>query len=518
MVPGSAFAWGGAVRKRRNPIPRVVLIAVAVAAGLLLLYLVAANVLLSGRMLRAKLDKGPEGTFIGWASARSLWPGRAEVRGLRIRDRDNKAEWMFELDQARLRYSLLGLLRKRLHIRHVRGRGLTFRARNRLDKSEATPERVRHLPPIFGLAVPPLKAPADPSPAGSADQGVPPKKKKGLDVQVTDLVVEGVREIWVDTARFQGDARLTGGFFLRPRMEAEVFPTTLKIASGKFSVRGTTAFDRVSGALGGTVRRWDPRQFPGSRMLRFLDGEAEIAAGSQEIAALDRLLGGFGQLRLVRGHPTVRLEVRAESGLCSGSATIEAPELAARVVDYEITGRLSGRIRFQKYSLREGSGQVSGSHLELRGVAMDEDGRKGEPWWGRAELAAGTFRLQPVAAVSGSARVRARDARPLLAIFKVNLPRWVVGLFDLEGIAGTASVHLAPARLDITRLDARVGDYHLQGDYRSRGRTKRGVFLIDLGALSVGIGIHDGEREVEIIGARRWFRERAGREPLAGVK
>ncbi|MBC8645787.1 MAG: hypothetical protein H7X85_01380 [Thermoanaerobaculia bacterium] len=501
------------MRKRRNPIPRVFLIAVAVAAGLLLLYLIAANVLLSGRMLRAKLDKGPEGTFIGWTSARSLWPGRVEVRGLRIRDRDDKAEWMFELEHARLRYSLLGLLRKRLDVRHVRGRGLTFHARNRLEKSEATPERVRHLPPIFGLPDPPLKTPADPPSTRRAGTG-PERTKKGLDVQVTDLVVEGVREIWVDTARFEGDARLTGGFFLRPKVEAEVFRSSLELRSGKFSVRGTTAFDRVSGALGGVVKRWDPRRFSGSRMLRFLDGEASIAASSKEIAALDRLLGGFGQLRLVRGHPTVRLEMSAKGGLCSGAATIEAPELAARVVDYELTGRLSGRIRFQKYDLREGSGQVSGSHFELRGVAMDDEGRKGEPWWGRAELAAGTFRLQPAAAVRGSARIRARDARPLLAIFKVNLPRWVVGLFDLEGVAGTASVHLAPSRLDITRLDARVGDYHLQGDYRSQGRTKRGVVLIDLGALSVGIGIRDGEGEVEIIGARKWFRDRAGREPV----
>lgn len=500
--------------KRRNIIPRVVLLLLAAAVGLLLLYLAAANALLSGRMLRAKLDKGPEGTFIGWASARSFWPGRVEVRGLRIRDRDGKAEWMFELDHARLRYSLLGLLRKRFDVRHVRGRGLIFRARNRLEKSEATPERVRHLPPIFGLPAPPLKGPATAPPTRPGGETAPERTRKGLDIQVTDLIVEGVREIWVDAARFQGDARLTGGFFLRPKIEAEVFPARLELRSGKFSVRGTTAFDRVSGALGGVVKRWDPRRFPGSRMLRFLDGEASIAASSTEIAALDRLLGGFGQLRLVRGHPTVRLEVRAEGGLCSGLATIEAPELAARVVDYELTGRLSGRIRFQKYDLREGSGEVSGSHLELRGVAMDEEGRKGEPWWGRAELAAGTFRLQPAAAVSGSARIRARDARPLLAIFKVNLPRWVVGLFDLEGVAGSAAVHLAPARLDITRLDARAGDYHLQGDYRSRGRTKRGVFLIDLGALSVGIGIRDGEREVEIIGARKWFRERAGREPV----
>ncbi|MBC8647362.1 MAG: hypothetical protein H7X85_09385, partial [Thermoanaerobaculia bacterium] len=42
----------------------------------------------------------------------------------------------------------------------------------------------------------------------------------------------------------------------------------------------------------------------------------------------------------------------------------------------------------------------------------------------------------------------------------------------------------------------------------------RGVVLIDLGALSVGIGIRDGESEVEIIGARKWFRDRAGREPV----
>jgi hypothetical protein len=145
---------------------------------------------------------------------------------------------------------------------------------------------------------------------------------------------------------------------------------------------------------------------------------------------------------------------------------------------------------------------------------MDEDGRQGEPWWGRAELADGSFRLQPSAEISGSARVKARDARPVLAILEVNLPRWVEKLFDLEGVAATARVRLAPSLLEITRANARVGDYHLQGDYLSRGKSKRVVVLIDLGALSVGIGIRDGKREVEIIGARKWFREEAKREPL----
>ncbi|MFN2387843.1 MAG: hypothetical protein ABR576_16430 [Thermoanaerobaculia bacterium] len=490
--------------RRRRPISRLILIVAAVAVGLLLLYLAAANVLLSGRALRAKLDKGPDRTHIDWASARSLWPGRLEVRRLRIRDRDLKAEWMFELDEARLSYSVLGLLRKRFEARHVRGRGLIFRARNRLEKSRATPDRLRHLPPILGFSDPPLLRPGETR---------PPRTGKELDVHVTDLAVEGVREIWVDAARFQGDARLTGGFFLRPKEEAEVFASALAVEKGGLSVRGTRVADQVSGTLGGAISRWHPRRFPGSRVLRFLDGEAELEARSPEIAGLDRLLGGFGQLRPVRGRPTVRLQARVADGLGSGTATLEAPALVARIVDYEIAGRLSGRIRFQKYDLRGGAGQLSGSHVELRGVEMEKDGRRGEPWWGRAELADGSFRLQPSAQIRGSARVRARDARPLLAIIKVNLPRWVEKLFDLEGVAASAGVQLAPSRLEVTRLDASVGDYHLQGDYRSREKSKRGVFLIDLGALSVGIGIRDGEREIEIIGARKWFREQAGREP-----
>ena len=62
-------------------------------------------------------------------------------------------------------------------------------------------------------------------------------------------------------------------------------------------------------------------------------------------------------------------------------------------------------------------------------------------------------------------------------------------------------------------MTARAGDFRLDGDYRARGASRNGTFLVDAGMISVGIGINGRKTELDVLGPRRWFRQRTGWEP-----
>ncbi len=79
--------------------------------------------LLTGPALRAEINQKPEEIWIDWDEAVSTWPGRVSVKNLRIRGSDPNVEWIVILPEASLRYSLMPLLRRRLH-RHAAAAGV----------------------------------------------------------------------------------------------------------------------------------------------------------------------------------------------------------------------------------------------------------------------------------------------------------------------------------------------------------------------------------------------------------
>jgi len=82
-----------------------------------------------------------------------------------------------------------------------------------------------------------------------------------------------------------------------------------------------------------------------------------------------------------------------------------------------------------------------------------------------------------------------------------------------EGLAGRARVKLGKSLAEVRALTARVGDFQIDGEYQARGASRNGTFLISTGALSLGIGLNGATAEYRFLGAKRWFRERSGREP-----
>ena len=93
----------------------------------------AARWLLSGPRLRALINTDPESLTLDYDEATSLWPGRVTIRNLRIRGSDHNVQWIIRLADARVDYSVLALAQSTFRAERVRGDGLSFSVRNKLE-------------------------------------------------------------------------------------------------------------------------------------------------------------------------------------------------------------------------------------------------------------------------------------------------------------------------------------------------------------------------------------------------
>lgn len=484
-----------------------VALALLVAALVLsLIALVGPNVLLRSGAVSRRLNKDPESGWLEYDSAGSRWPGTVHVKNLRYRDRDPEAEWGFQLDEADLTYSLGDLLRRKFHVTRLSGRGFVFHARSRLAPNEASPARLRRIPPIPGFPDPPLSGPSKPE---------RPPTGKEWTILVDRVWIDAVREIWIDDYRYVGDARLTGGFFLRPKHRAEVYPAKLAGPNGTlWSGKDVIAKD-VRVTIETRIGPWDPVEFPGSRMLPFVSGEARAGGRLDDAEILNRLIGEPAGTRFERGSGRMNVSATVEAGIARGTVDYGSPDLALRVLDVAMQGRFAGLLRLSGVRMQDwGGGRLNGGHVSLTDARVSDGDGNTHPWWGRVDFETGDFRPRTGAFFTTTASAHARDARPLLQILDVDLPGWVERLLRLdEPVAARAAVRMGRSLVELRRMVARTGKVQISGDYVAKGRSKSGTFLVDTGLLSVGIGIGGGGKEVRVLGPRKWFYERTGWEP-----
>lgn len=492
--------------RRKSRVPRVAIALIAVVLLIAFAVLIVPNRLLRSNFLRSELNKTPDSGLLDYESAVSRWPGTIHVKNFRFRDRDPKAEWSVELAEADLTYSLADLLRRRFHVTRVTGRGLVFHARNRLTRAEAERPRARLLPPIAGFPDPPLLSPPAPK---------PPPTGKEWTVLVEHLEVDSVREIWIDDYRYTGDARLTGGFFLRPNQQAAVYPSELVSQTGVLRSGKQVLGEDVQARIAARLPEWDSRRLRGSQVLRLVIGKAEASLRLPTAEVVNRLIGEPAGTRLEKGSGRMNVKSSVERGVASGVIEFSSRDLALRILDVAMRGRFEARMALSGVHLETfGGGRLDGGRLNLtEAVLFDPDGSK-HPWWGRIDFSPGAFRPKTEALFTTTATARSRDSRPLLRIVGLKIPKWARDLLDLESVlTARGAVRIGKGLVEIRRMTARTGKVRIDGDYRAKGSAKSGTFLIDSGLLSVGVGIDGEKTELDVLAPRKWFRRRAGWEP-----
>lgn len=480
----------------------------AIAAALVLLLLAffgASQLIVSTRLLRSWVNDEPEKLLVDYDSASSWIPGVVRVRGLRVRGRDPNVEWFFRIDDARICVSLPDLLIRRFHATRVRGSGLTFRLREKPSPTEFSPAHAALLPTIPGF--PNETAPSRPQPRG-VPPPEPPSPGKPWTIQVDRLVADPAPEIWIELYRFRGHARVTGGFFLHPRVEARINPSSVEFLSGTFTLGPQTPIATGSGRADCRIERFDPEKVRGNDVWRYISGAFGLRGQVANLKFVDHFLRNSPEPRLDGGRGSGHAEIRVDHGIGTGRIDFAGRQAGARYSDAVVRGNVILRGNVRRWDFEHDTIDLSGTRVELDDVVSTGRHQDSRQWWGHFDLKSAEIRR----GFSTSLEVHCRDARPLFRLFDVELPGWAQGLLKLDGIRAAARVRLAREIVELRGFEATGGRFHLAGDYQKKGTSAAGEFLVETGPLAVGIDVGSQRSVLKVVGARKWFQERRAEE------
>lgn len=492
----------GLVRSRRLWIWAIVVL-VALVPLFLGTYAATARWLLTGPKLRQIINKHPQSFTIDWDEARSPWPGRVRIRNLRLVGSDPNVQWTVHLENAELRYSIFALIRRTFICERLVGSGLTFALRSKLDPKEAKTTDLSLLPEIPGFSDPPLKSPNEQFRA----------ETHPWLVNVRSVAIDRFEDAWVNDLRYQGLARVEGGFLLRPTHLARIGPALVRFDGGALRIGKASEPVTLTGTLSMSTMPFEPRQNPLPDALKqfTIDLKAEIRMNH---------LHTFGEfvkfpegVQLEGKGPVINATATLRYGVAEGRVLVAIRGGAARTRTYALRGDLDADVPVKKWNvLVPPSLDISGTKLAFTDVRTS--GPEGSrDWWGRFEVPTG--RIGTTA--SGRVEAHCRDARPLIALLGVGLPVWTQGLLKIDEFDATASVSATPGTIRVRDLDAEGGDFKILGQFAHDGKVGRGAFLIESGILVIGVEVTPEGTKVRPLFAKQWY-EKLPREdrPAAG--
>lgn len=456
-------------------------------------YDAAANRLLSGPRLRAWINEDSKSFRLDYDEAASYWPGRLTIRNLRLRGSDRNVQWSIRLADARVDFSVLALVQRTFRAERLRGTGLSFWLRNKLEPAAAKAFDASVLPEVPGFPDPPLRSAETPAAARVGDP---------WRIDVRTLFVEHFDEIWIDAVHFRGRARVEGGFFLRPGLLARIGPARVTFESGETRIGHAPVGISVSGIVSAGFEPYEPPRVHGSEVWQKVSGEVKLDVRFDRLQSLEYFVRAAAGTSLDEGAGRGTIRASIERGVAKGEVRLAIQDGSMGLRKLKLHGDADLRLLIPRWSLTSGPLEVSGSRLSLKNVrssGSDESRR----WWGRFDVPSG--KIGPT--TSGAIEVESRDARPLLALFAADLPEWTRGLVKLDNFTATAAVDFGPSLTRVRELDARGGTYHVQGHYRREKADREGAFLIESGILSVGLELERHVTTVRFLGAKHWFEE-----------
>jgi len=218
--------------------------------------------------------------------------------------------------------------------------------------------------------------------------------------------------------------------------------------------------------------------------------------------------GGTGKLH---GH----LHASTPDNTASGEMTLEGEGIRMRLDKLAVKARLALNAHLVSGSLDTGVYDVTGTSLSLRDVRLvdgadDREGRDGSVgWWADLTFQDAHLTLGAPVFLDARLRVKLRDTIPIITVLsaKKPLPGWVRGALALQRVSGTARVRLGDDLVSVPDLTLRAGPFGVVLKLRATHGDTRTLFLLDYGALAVGMRVSGGAAEVRLMDARRWYAE-----------
>lgn len=280
--------------------------------------------------LAAWVNRRPEKTRVEWESVESRWPGRFEVRGLRVAGRTERRLWEVRADEATASLALTPLLRRELRFDRIRARGVSVRAAGREQDTPTTGPMARlprgTKPSIGGFPTLPLPLPAS--------------AKAPWSFVFDDALVEQVREIWLDDRILRGEIDAGGGFELRRRETATIYPTRIDLRGATAWVGGEVFGRDLSGSLRFTTAPYPYRGVEVERVLRAITGELSLTGDLETDPFVDALLAPWPTLEIDSGGVSARGQFVLRRGRLAPGSRLELrePRQRIRFLGFEASG------------------------------------------------------------------------------------------------------------------------------------------------------------------------------------
>ncbi len=213
-----------------------------------------------------------------------------------------------------------------------------------------------------------------------------------------------------------------------------------------------------------------------------------------------------------RAHGSFDLSVADEHA--SGVLTMTSERLLARIHHSRLEARSTIQLRLDDADFAERTLDFSKTSTDLRDVSTT-GAASDEAWWGHFEASRLLVHLRP-ARLDATVAGRAKDGRPLLALFETNMkmPGWVPlalavlpgGPAHGEGFVASAKVSVAAGAVDVSSLEVKGGGTHVDGEIHIHGPRRRGAVLVSMPPLSVGIALHDTGTSISPMAGADWLR------------
>ncbi len=292
------------LRQRALPVLKLVaLVLVALEA----IYLLGANAFLSFGGLARAFESTNEinATF---RRAWTVWPGQVHVRDLRITFQDHNLEWSLDMPRAKVSLRMMQLARRTFHATSVRGEGVVFRMRHRVQPEDAKRPYVAALPPIEEFETPAVFEARVPEPPSTPEQ-----ESKLWTIHVEDVDV-GVSEVWAQQFRYLGTGRAGGAFELRAGRSVWVNPGSLELEPGRL-LAGDVPVARISGRIACIVDYFDVDLPQGREVFRHISSELHLRGRDVRLDAATLFIDPSSSIRVSSGAGSFELDASVQHGM-----------------------------------------------------------------------------------------------------------------------------------------------------------------------------------------------------------
>ena len=310
---------------------RLVKFIIKFCLGVTLAYYVGVNGFLMTPYAGKLMMMAPDIVQLHYSHAYSLIPFHIETTDLRIAVQDPFIQLYISADTASGDIYPWTLFANTFYASNLKGDGLVFRLRQRLDEDKITPEVMANEPPIPGY--------------DSIAKSDVPAPAKPLRVHLSSLEVTNLHEVWIDELRLDGHIDVNGAFAFEAFKDLAVDNAELNNVSGRL-MRGTKRVARIESLKVKAKLAETSLESPDTEaMVKGISAVVALEASIDNANFVNSFLGAGSDVKIEEGGGKLVLNVSLENGVFQEDTSLafDTTKVVVQVPFFEVAGHAAVR-------------------------------------------------------------------------------------------------------------------------------------------------------------------------------